>query len=285
MFEEDRIYRSGIIGLGVTIQGYQTEYLTETYYTFDLGGYCTGYQLGDRRGSLRCALSPSAGYNDLRYLSDLAVRLGKHCGGELFFSLSRMYGPPLLGAALGLRLTPFTGSQVFRNSVRFSGRGEGAIRDGSSCRGLSVTKSTPRQGPSQITAQFKTVGTTKGDDILITGIVTDISPAQNQAVRQRTSPQGVPCVAFMRVSDWMELVWCNHVQQRDQNPVCWLSLLNGNYRTISTATTDTRLDSTAVHGHNRHVFVTPLCQQPEPIAPLPRTARGLMSQTRPTDDR
>ncbi len=211
-------------------------------YTFDLGGYCTAINLVT--GKIAWVYSsPSAGYNTPYGIYPIwQFGSASIAGGELFFSLSRMYDPPLFENATRLALNATTGKPVW-DILSFSGRGEGAIGDGYlvSWNSYDAKVYTFGRGPSQITAAVQNSGTTKGNDILITGMVTDISPGTKQAVQAADFPQGVPCVADSSMSDWMEYVYMQQPCPTNVTGVpVILSVLdsNGNYRTIGTATTD-----------------------------------------------
>ena len=161
----------------------------------------------------------------------------------MFFSLSRMYDPPLFENATRLALNATTGKPVW-DILSFSGRGEGAVGDGYLVEWNSYDRERFTRfgkGPSEITAAVQNSGTTQGNDILVTGMVTDISPGTQQALQKGDFPQGVPCVADSSMSAWMEYVYMQQPMPTNVTGVpVVLSVLdsNNNYRQIGTATTD-----------------------------------------------
>ena len=153
-----------------------------------------------------------------------------------------MYDPPLFQNGTRLALNCTTGKPVW-DILSFSGRSPGAVADGYLVQWNSYDAQiyTFGKGPSAITASVQNSGTTKGNSVLIDGMVTDISPGTQQAVPKADFPQGVPAVSDANMSQWMEHVY---MQQPKPSNVTGVSVVlsvldsNLNYRTIGTATSD-----------------------------------------------
>jgi hypothetical protein len=211
-------------------------------YTFDLGGYVTAINLAT--GAINWVYkSPSAGYNTPYGVYPI-WQFGTQsiADGELFLSLSRMYDPPLFENATRLALNCTNGKPVW-SILSFSGRAPGAVADGYLVEWNSYDAQiyTFGKGPSEITASVQNSGTSLGNSVLITGMVTDTSPGTKQAVQKANFPDGVPCVSDADMSQWMEYVYMQQPEPTNVTGVpVTLSVLdsNGNYRPIGTTTSD-----------------------------------------------
>ena len=211
-------------------------------YTFDLGGYCTAIDLAT--GKIDWVYtSANAGYNTPYGVYPIwQFGTDSIAGGEIFFSLSRMYDPPMFENATRLALNCSTGQPVW-DLLGFTGRACGAVGDGYLVQWNSYDGQiyTIGKGPSAITAAVQSSGTTQGNSVVITGMVTDTSPGTQQDVQKGDFPQGVPCVADSSMSEWMEHVYMQQPMPANVTGVpVVLSVLdsNNNYRQIGTATTD-----------------------------------------------
>jgi hypothetical protein len=99
------------------------------------------------------------------------------------------------------------------------------------------------RGPSQTTVQVGPKTTTFGNTVVIEGTVTDISAGTQQNAQAARFPAGVPVSSDASMKDWM-----GYVYQQDACPTDFKGVdvtinvvdANGNYRTIGTATTDTK---------------------------------------------
>ena len=63
------------------------------------------------------------------------------------------------------------------------------------------------KGPSATTVSIMTNVVTDGDNVLVQGTVTDISPGTEQYALRARFPNGVPAVADEDMADWMEYVY------------------------------------------------------------------------------
>jgi outer membrane protein assembly factor BamB len=96
------------------------------------------------------------------------------------------------------------------------------------------------RGPSATTASVSQVGTV-GQNVVISGRVTDISSGTTQTEQAGRFPHGVPVASDASMSDWM-----GYVYQQKPLPTDFMGVdvtidvldANGNYRNIGTATTD-----------------------------------------------
>jgi hypothetical protein len=152
---------------------------------------------------------------------------------------------PFYKGALATALNATTGEEIWQLSEYpsewgFSQPYAWATADGFSVfmNGLDNNIYSIGRGPSatSVTAQ------SFGDDIVIRGLVTDISAGTKQATQQAVFPNGVPVSSDASMKDWM-----GYVYQQKPLPTNFTGVevtidvldSNGNYRNIGTATTDT----------------------------------------------
>jgi hypothetical protein len=97
------------------------------------------------------------------------------------------------------------------------------------------------KGATKTTVSAPNLAAAQGQSVVISGTVTDISPATTQTEQAQRFPNGVAAASDASTSAWMEYVYM------DQNkPTSFTGVTvtinvvdaNGNYRTVGTATTD-----------------------------------------------
>ena len=97
------------------------------------------------------------------------------------------------------------------------------------------------KGPSATTVSIKNDVTTLGTSVLITGMVTDVSPGTDEYSLTTRFPNGVPAVSDESMSDWMLYVYKQFPRPADTMGVqVKLEAYdpNGNYQNFGTAYTD-----------------------------------------------
>ena len=97
------------------------------------------------------------------------------------------------------------------------------------------------KGPSGTTVSIKNDVITQGNDVLITGLVTDISAGTQQHEQAMRFPSGIPAVSDDSMSAWMEYIYMQKPRPTNSTGVeVALSVLdsNGNYREIGRTTTN-----------------------------------------------
>ncbi|MCW3995113.1 MAG: PQQ-binding-like beta-propeller repeat protein [Candidatus Bathyarchaeota archaeon] len=97
------------------------------------------------------------------------------------------------------------------------------------------------KGPSAITAEVTNDQITFGNNVLIKGMVTDISAGTQNSVSRARFPQGVPAVSDESMTDWMQYVYQQAPRPADTKGVTvdlYVIDSNGNYRPIGTTTSD-----------------------------------------------
>lgn len=97
------------------------------------------------------------------------------------------------------------------------------------------------KGPSATTVTAPDNGIQLGSSIMIRGTVTDISPGTDDLIIQKRFPNGVAAIADQYMSEWMEYVHMQFPRPTDAVGVPVIIDVidvNGNYRNIGTATTD-----------------------------------------------
>ncbi len=98
------------------------------------------------------------------------------------------------------------------------------------------------KGPSATSVSIMTNVVTEGDNVLVQGTVTDISPGTEQYALRARFPHGVPAVADDNMSDWMLYVYNQFARPADVMGVdVVVEVLdpNGNYYEVGTTTSDT----------------------------------------------
>jgi len=96
------------------------------------------------------------------------------------------------------------------------------------------------KGPSQITVEAPKAGITLGSSLVISGMVTDISPGTQQTELTLKFPNGVPAVSDNSMTNWMEYLYMQQAKPTDTIGVqVSLNVIdsNGNFREIGTTTT------------------------------------------------
>jgi hypothetical protein len=97
------------------------------------------------------------------------------------------------------------------------------------------------KGPSATTVSIQNDVTTLGSSVLVTGMVTDVSPGTNDAALTMRFPHGVPAVCDDNMSDWMQYVYKHFGRPTDVMGVeVVVSVLdpNGNAYEVATTTSD-----------------------------------------------
>jgi hypothetical protein len=97
------------------------------------------------------------------------------------------------------------------------------------------------KGPTAITASIQDNIITDGDSVLVTGMVTDISPGTEEYGLTARFPQGVPAVSDDNMSDWMLYVYKQFARPANTIGVnVTVSVLdpNGNFYDVATTTSD-----------------------------------------------
>jgi len=154
---------------------------------------------------------------------------------------------PIYKGALARAINATTGEELWTISAatgQFTGESY-AIADGYSVLFNSYDAQiySLGRGPSQTTVQVGPKTTTFGNTVVIEGTVTDISAGTQQHAQAARFPAGVPVSSDASMKDWM-----GYVYQQDACPTDFKGVdvtinvvdANGNYRTIGTATTDTK---------------------------------------------
>jgi hypothetical protein len=99
------------------------------------------------------------------------------------------------------------------------------------------------RGPTKTTVSIKNDVVAKGNKVLITGSVIDLSPGTRTNELDKRFPDGVPAVSESVMSDWMEYLYLKRPMPEDVTGVpVLLSYVdsNGNHGTITTVTSDTQ---------------------------------------------
>jgi hypothetical protein len=97
------------------------------------------------------------------------------------------------------------------------------------------------KGPSATSVSIGDDVLTLGNDVLIQGTVTDVSPGVSTFGIKARFPSGVPAVSDQSMSDWMTYVYKQFPRPTNATgvPVALTVLdANGNYRQIGTTTSD-----------------------------------------------
>jgi outer membrane protein assembly factor BamB len=100
------------------------------------------------------------------------------------------------------------------------------------CIGKGVSAATVTASP-EVSAQ--------GSSVLITGMITDISPGTSEYVQTARYPNGVPAIADANMQAWMEYLYMQQPKPTNATGVpiqIFVVDANGNYRSIGTATSD-----------------------------------------------
>jgi hypothetical protein len=210
-------------------------------YIYDLGGYVNAIDLAT--GKLAWTFytgnsgydTPFGSYEIMGYSADSIA------DGMLFLSEGKMYTPPL-HPAYRLAINCTDGKLVWK-ILQYSSTCIGAIGDGYLiswnsfdnqiyCFGKGPTKTTVAASPAVIV---------KGNSILVTGTVMDISGGTNEDVCTTRFPNGVPAVSDASMEAWMEYVYMQQIMPTNTTGVpVTVSVLdsNGNSRVIGTTTSD-----------------------------------------------
>ncbi len=97
------------------------------------------------------------------------------------------------------------------------------------------------KGPSATTVSAPNTGVQLGASVVISGMVTDISPGTNDLALKMRFPNGVPAVADEYMGEWMKYVYMQFERPKNvQGVPVTIDVLdaNGNYRNIGTAVSD-----------------------------------------------
>jgi hypothetical protein len=211
-------------------------------YVWDFGGYVSAVNINT--GVINWTYVPrSAGYNTPYGVYPIWVFGSQSIAdGKIFLSESHMYNPPLFPGAQRLALNCTDGSLVWSINS-FSGRCPGAIADGFLVEWNSYDNQiyTFGKGQTAITASLANDVVTEGNNVLITGMVTDESPGTKNADRIARFPNGVPAVSDESMTPFMEYVYMQQPKPTNTTgvPVAFSVLdSNNNYRQIGSTTTD-----------------------------------------------
>ena len=137
-----------------------------------------------------------------------------------------------------------TGEEVFKVNLRGSHWGNSPIIGDSIIAMLNTFDMqiyALGKGPSAVTVNAPNTGITLGSSIVISGIVTDISPGTETYARTARFPNGVAAVSDESISEWMEYVYLQSERPTDVIGVpVTINVIdaNGNYRTIGSTTSD-----------------------------------------------
>jgi len=94
------------------------------------------------------------------------------------------------------------------------------------------------KGPTQTTVSAPDIGVPFGTNVLVKGMVTDISPGTNEDALKMRFPNGVPAVSDANQSDWMLYVYKQFARPTDIVGVdVTLSVLDPNNNCYEVATT------------------------------------------------
>lgn len=156
--------------------------------------------------------------------------------GKLYVFAGHDYTPPVFKGAKIYCLNATTGELVW-SSLSFEVAGGTACADGVLARfnGYDNQIYGYGKGPSKLTVNAPSVGTTTATPITISGTITDISSGASQQAVAANFPNGLPCVSDASQSAFMEAVY-----QQQQMPTNLTGVQvtinvvdsNGNYRTI-----------------------------------------------------
>ena len=97
------------------------------------------------------------------------------------------------------------------------------------------------KGPSQTTLTAPSISVPSGSQVVLSGMVTDVSAGTKEFARTTRFPNGVPAVADESMGEWMKYVYQQFPRPSNTIGVeVTLSVVdaNGNYRDIGTTTTD-----------------------------------------------
>jgi outer membrane protein assembly factor BamB len=97
------------------------------------------------------------------------------------------------------------------------------------------------KGPTKTTVTAPNIGVTQGTSVIISGMVTDISPGTKDTGLTMRFPNGVPAVSDESMSDWMLYVYKQFPKPTETEGVpVSIDVIdaNGNHRNIGTATSD-----------------------------------------------
>jgi outer membrane protein assembly factor BamB len=161
--------------------------------------------------------------------------------GKAFFSEGSMYDVPL-HPACRIAINVTDGTLVWK-ILSFSGRAPGAISDGYliECNAISNEMICIGKGPSATTVKIENDVTTFGHKVLVTGMVTDVSPGTAAYNREARFPNGVPAISDEDQEAWMEYVYMQQAKPANAKGVeVVISVLdsNGNTYDVGTVTSD-----------------------------------------------
>ena len=211
-------------------------------YIFDFGGYVNALDL--KTGEIKWTFTRGdAGY-ETPYGIYPIWQFGTQsvADGKLFFSEGHMYDPPLFAGAKRLAINATTGELVW-SITSFSGRAPGAIADGMLVQWNSYDNQiyTFGKGQTATSVSIRNDVITKGNSVLIQGMVTDESPGTKNPDRIARFPNGVPAIADESMSPWMEYLYMQQPKPTNATGVrVHLTAYdpNGNTQDIGTVTSD-----------------------------------------------
>jgi len=162
--------------------------------------------------------------------------------GKLYVRGGHDYTPPVWKGGKIYCIDVETGEEIW-SSLSFDIVGSPAIADGTLIwvNGYDNQIYAYDKGPTKTTVEANPGSVTEGRSIIITGMVTDVSPGTRSNLLLSRFPNGVPAVSDESQSGFMEYLY-----QQQQMPIDATGVevtidvidANGNFRNIGTATSD-----------------------------------------------
>jgi outer membrane protein assembly factor BamB len=149
--------------------------------------------------------------------------------GAPFVCLNMTTGEVIFRADGLFRQTHWGGTAIIGDSII-------ATQDSYDQRVYAVGK-----GPSQTTVMASPADSVNGDSVVVSGMITDISPGTEEYALTARFPNGVPAVCDANMSDWMLYVYKQFAKPADVlgvNVTITVIDPNENYYRVATATSD-----------------------------------------------
>ena len=210
------------------------------YIASSMGGTIYCYNL--TTGQQTWKYTANAGYENA--LGEYPVGIYAVGNGVIYAKYTEhTYKAPINKGAQTFALNTTDGSLIWTLSNANTGGAVAADGFNVFFNGYDNQLYTVGRGPSQTTVSAPNLAATLGQGIFISGTVTDISVGITQTEQAARFPNGVPVASDSSMSDWM-----SYVYQQQPKPTNFTGVevtinvvdANGNYRTIGTATTDTK---------------------------------------------
>lgn len=237
---EPQHYLDYLAGLGVRNQIYQGMLVSA-----QMGGMVYSYDVAT--GDLLWDYAATDPYTEILWSDNWPMRVVFFTDGKIYLAHSE-HSPidPKPRGAPFICLDAESGEEIWRIDGAFRGTdwgGNAIIGDS-----IIVTQDTYDQriyaigkGPSEISLSASPEIQTHGNSIMLTGMVTDISPGTEEYALTSRFPKGVPAVSDASMSEWMLYVYKQFKRPTDVTGVSVrLETIdpNGNYQLISEVTTD-----------------------------------------------